>query len=191
MLSSKWPRGRRPGAVPITTYPRARALGCSKGLVPRCQTCWAGRRLQSKSSDDPLIVRHAWQHSILPDSEDDRILRCTGNETRLLSFMSERRVNSATTDQKDRPKAVSLFCSADGGLNQATRTLVRRSDTAAPRLNLCVILAPVELRFLFHRKNQTVLCRRHNSIASRFNWAGPSACLSRGPNRRTASGRRR
>jgi hypothetical protein len=69
-----------------------------------------------KSGDDPLIVRYAWQHSILHDFEDDRILRCTGNETRLLSFMSERRVNSGTTEQKDRPKAVSLFCSADGDL---------------------------------------------------------------------------
>ena len=57
-----------------------------------------------KSGDDPLIVRYAWQHSILHDFEDDRILRCTGNETRLLSFMSERRVNSGTTEQKDRPK---------------------------------------------------------------------------------------
>jgi hypothetical protein len=37
VLSSKWPRGRRPGAVPITTYPRARALGCSKGSPPTCQ----------------------------------------------------------------------------------------------------------------------------------------------------------
>jgi hypothetical protein len=133
-----------------------------------------------KSGDDPLIVRYAWQHSILHDFEDDRILRCTGNETRLLSFMSEQRVNSGTTEQKDRPKAVSLFCSADGG-----------SDTAAPRLNLCVILAPAELQFLFHRRNQTSVVQATQFHRARFNWAGPSACLSRGPNRRTASGRRR
>src|SRR5882724_3994286 len=39
VLSSKRPRrhvARRPGAVPITTYPRARALGCSKDSLPRC-----------------------------------------------------------------------------------------------------------------------------------------------------------
>jgi hypothetical protein len=39
VLSSKRPRrhvARRPGAVPMTTYPRARALGCSKGSLPRC-----------------------------------------------------------------------------------------------------------------------------------------------------------
>src|ERR1700687_1306672 len=36
---SVWSALSVPGhAVPITTYPRARALGCSKGSLPRCQT---------------------------------------------------------------------------------------------------------------------------------------------------------
>jgi hypothetical protein len=45
---------------------------------------------------------------ILHDFEDDRILRYTGNETRLLSFMSERRVNSGTTEQKKTTRRRSL-----------------------------------------------------------------------------------
>ena len=40
--------------MPITTYPRARALGCSKGSLPRCQTMACPR-----SSAHPPIMWHA------------------------------------------------------------------------------------------------------------------------------------
>jgi hypothetical protein len=76
-----------------------RALGCSKGAVPRCQTSWAGP-LPPIKKQRPLIVRYAWQLSILHDFEDDRISRYIGNETRLLSFMSALGVNSGTAKQK-------------------------------------------------------------------------------------------
>jgi hypothetical protein len=76
------------------------------------QTRLSGAAVPSRAATPNRTVRMAWRgvsecRAKPHDCDNVRSLKGRGNKTRSLSLMYALRINSGTTKQKDRPKAVS------------------------------------------------------------------------------------